>query len=43
MLIPRIWEETAYRGVANPMLLKRYSVRTSLIISSVIPSFLMLF
>ncbi|MFX0139179.1 MAG: lysostaphin resistance A-like protein, partial [Candidatus Hodarchaeota archaeon] len=39
MLIPGIWEETAYRGVAIPMLLKKYSVRTSLIISSFIFGF----
>ncbi|MFX1555409.1 MAG: lysostaphin resistance A-like protein, partial [Promethearchaeota archaeon] len=39
MLIPGVWEETAYRGVAIPMLLKKHSLRTSLIISSVIFGF----
>ena len=39
MLIPGIWEETVYRGVVIPMLLKKYHVRTSLIISSVIFGF----
>jgi len=36
MLIPGIWEEIAFRGVAIPMLTKKYRVRTSLVISSVI-------
>jgi membrane protease YdiL (CAAX protease family) len=35
MLIPGIWEETAFRGIVFPMLLKKYRLRTSLIISSV--------
>ncbi|KKM94693.1 hypothetical protein LCGC14_1195760 [marine sediment metagenome] len=39
MLIPGIWEEIAFRGVAIPMLIKKYRVRTSLIISSVIFGF----
>ena len=39
MLIPGIWEETAYRGVVLPMLSKKYQVRTSLIISSVMFGF----
>ncbi len=39
MLIPGIWEEVAYRGVVFPMLLKKYQVRTSLIISSVMFGF----
>ncbi len=39
MLIPGIWEEIAFRGVAIPMLTKKYRVRTSLIISSVIFGF----
>jgi membrane protease YdiL (CAAX protease family) len=39
MLIPGIWEEVAYRGVVIPMLLKKYKVGTSLIISSVMFGF----
>ena len=39
MLIPGIWEEIAYRGVMIPMLTKKYSVKTSLIISSIIFGF----
>ncbi len=39
MLIPGIWEEVAHRGVIIPMLLKKHSVRTSIIISSVIFGF----
>ncbi|MFX1379085.1 MAG: CPBP family intramembrane glutamic endopeptidase [Promethearchaeota archaeon] len=39
MLIPGVWEEIAFRGVAIPMLLKKYHVRKSLIISSVIFGF----
>ncbi|HDZ18673.1 MAG TPA: CPBP family intramembrane metalloprotease [bacterium] len=39
MLIPGIWEEIAYRGVIIPMLAKKYRIRTSLIISSIIFGF----
>ena len=39
MLIPGIWEEVAYRGVVIPMLSKKYHVRTTLIISSVMFGF----
>ena len=39
MLIPGIWEEVAYRGVVIPMLEKKYRIRTSLIISSIIFGF----
>ncbi len=39
MLIPGIWEEIAYRGVVIPMLTKKYRIRTSLIISSIIFGF----
>ncbi len=39
MLIPGIWEEIAYRGVLIPMLVKKYHIRTSLIISSAIFGF----
>ena len=39
MLIPGIWEEIAYRGVIFPMLSKKYRLRTSIIISSLIFGF----
>ncbi|KKK62237.1 hypothetical protein LCGC14_3006350, partial [marine sediment metagenome] len=39
MLIPGIWEEIAYRGVIFPMLSKKYSLKTSIIISSLIFGF----
>jgi len=39
MLIPGIWEEIAYRGVIYPMISKKYSFKTSIIISSVIFGF----
>ncbi|MFW9902619.1 MAG: lysostaphin resistance A-like protein [Candidatus Thorarchaeota archaeon] len=39
MLIPGIWEEVAYRGVVIPMLSKKYHVRPTLIISSVMFGF----
>ena len=35
-LQPGIWEELTFRGIAIPMLLKRYSQKTAIIISSVI-------
>jgi membrane protease YdiL (CAAX protease family) len=39
MLIPGIWEEVAYRGVLIPMLLKKYNIKISIVISSVIFGF----
>jgi len=36
MLIPGIWEEVAHRGVMIPMLLQKYSRKTSLIITSIV-------
>ncbi len=39
MLIPGIWEEIAYRGVIFPMLSKKHSLKTSIIISSLIFGF----
>ena len=35
-LQPGIWEELTFRGIAIPMLLKRYSQKTAIIISSVV-------
>jgi len=39
MLIPGIWEEIGYRGVIFPMLSKKYRIRTSIIVSSLIFGF----
>ena len=35
MLIPGIWEEVSFRGVMIPMLLKKYTTRTAIIINGI--------
>jgi len=35
MLIPGIWEEVSFRGVMMPMLLKKYTTRTAIIINGI--------